>query len=357
MILWLSKTEALQFVEQNRSVIDAAGNPANPFCSSVWFEHFITEVVGDEGRVAVIESDTSGRSVMLLSRDEGAGVRVRSLANYYSSLFTPLLSSAGDRAGAAKDLVRRLSGARPRIATLSLSPLASDCDDTEQLASGLSVSGWFLRRYSCFGNWTLPCDGMTHAQYMAARDSQLRNTYARKAKKLLAAGSLDICTRPEDVDLAMDAFNTVYAKSWKQPEPYPNFVRGWARRCASQGWLRLGTARVDGVVVAAQFWFTIARRAYIFKLAYDEDYAKWSAGTVLTAHMFEHALDVDKVVEIDYLTGDDAYKRSWMSHRRERVGLMACNLATVAGMAAASREWAGAATSNLRARLRASAVT
>ena len=64
----------------------------------------------------------------------------------------------------------------------------------------------------------------------------------------------------------------------------------------------------------------MARRAYIFKLAYDEEYAKWSAGTVLTAHMFRHELDIDRVVEIDYLTGDDPYKGAWMTQRRERTG-------------------------------------
>jgi CelD/BcsL family acetyltransferase involved in cellulose biosynthesis len=36
-----------------------------------------------------------------------------------------------------------------------------------------------------------------------------------------------------------------------------------------------------------------------------------------------HVLDVDRAAVVDYLTGDDAYKRDWMSHRRERVGVSA----------------------------------
>jgi CelD/BcsL family acetyltransferase involved in cellulose biosynthesis len=71
--------------------------------------------------------------------------------------------------------------------------------------------------------------------------------------------------------------------------------------------------------------------AYIFKLAYDEAQSRWSAGTVLTAHLLRHALEVDQVVEIDYLSGDDAYKKSWMTVRRERIGLMACNLRSIGG--------------------------
>ena len=140
----------------------------------------------------------------------------------------------------------------------------------------------------------------------------------------------------------MQAYRTVYEKSWKVPEPYPEFVGEWAAICAENGWLRMGIAWVDDTPIAAQFWFTRNRRAYIFKLAYDEAHAKWSAGTVLSAFLFEHSLDVDRVVEIDYLTGDDAYKRSWMNQRRERVGIIACNPRTWHGLVRGGYEWAGA---------------
>jgi CelD/BcsL family acetyltransferase involved in cellulose biosynthesis len=191
---------------------------------------------------------------------------------------------------------------------------------------------------------------MTFDGYMSTRDSQLRHTFERKSKKLQTAGRLQILTRPEDVDSAMDAFESVYSKSWKQPEPYPNFVREWARLCAERGWLRLGVASIDGVPIAAQFWFTTGRRAYIFKLAYDEAQSRWSAGTVLTALLLRHALEVDQVVEIDYLSGDDAYKKSWMTVRRERIGLMACNLRSVGGAAAAAGEVLGQSTAWFRHR-------
>ena len=258
----------------------------------------------------------------------------------------------GDRAAAMRDIVRELSAARPRLATLQLSPLDAESADTTALLDALRTQGWYARQYFAFGNWTLPCEGLAYDAFIAARDSKVRNTLSRKAKKLHAAGSLEIITAPADVERGMDAWDAIYNKSWKQAEPYPNFVRGWARLCAERGWLRLGLAHVEGKAIAAQFWFTIARRAYIFKLAYDEDYAKWSAGTVLSAHMFEQALEQDKVVEIDYLTGDDTYKSAWMSHRRERIGVLACNLRSVAGLAAAAREKAATLSAPLRQRLR-----
>ncbi|MCC6250741.1 MAG: GNAT family N-acetyltransferase [Rubrivivax sp.] len=355
MIVWLTRAEALRSIENDASTIDACTNPANPFCSSVWLHHFITEVVSARDRVAVVEATGNGRSLMYLRPEQPDKGRLSSLSNYYSSLYSPVLSDATDRLGAATGLARALAQSRPRVSTLNLSPLEKGNSENEQFASVLSDAGWFVRPYLCFGNWTLPCEGLTYADYMSSRASQLRNTHSRKAKKLLASGSLEIYTRTDEVDRAMAGFDAAYARSWKQPDPYPNFVRGWAHRCAEHGWLRVGLARIGGAVVAAQFWFTIARRAYIFKLAYDGAYAKWSAGTVLTAYMFQHALDVDKVIEIDFLTGDDPYKESWMTVRRERIGLMACNLATLTGLAVASKEWAGAATKSWRARLQSAA--
>jgi hypothetical protein len=346
----LTRADALQFAESHASVLDAAGNPCNPFASSLWTRHFLTEVADDDWTILAPNAESDGRSLMLLYCEAGAPTRCMALANYYASLYSPLASTARDRPRAMAALVQQLSDLRPRIGSVNFAPLDDESPDTAALVGALSDQGWYVRRYFCFGNWTLPCDGLSFDDYMTTRDSQLRNTYARKAKKLLAAGTLQVATQPDEVDAAMDAYDAVYAKSWKQPEPYPNFVRGWARHCALQGWLRLGVVRVAGAPIAAQFWFTIDRRAYIFKLAYDEEQSKWSAGTVLSAHLFRHALDVDRVVEIDYLTGDDAYKKSWMTHRRERIGLMACNLRSIGGMVAAATEFAGQVRVRFRTR-------
>ena len=73
--------------------------------------------------------------------------------------------------------------------------------------------------------------------------------------------------------------------------------------------------------------------AYIFKLAYHEDYKGLSPGTVLTAHMMQRVIEEDGIARIDYLSGDDAYKADWMSVRKEQYGLAAYNPRTPAGLA------------------------
>jgi hypothetical protein len=57
--------------------------------------------------------------------------------------------------------------------------------------------------------------------------------------------------------------------------------------------------------------------------------------------MLEHALDIDRVEEVDYLSGDDNYKANWMSDRRERWGIMVFNPKTVWGAAGILRHIGG----------------
>ena len=109
------------------------------------------------------------------------------------------------------------------------------------------------------------------------------------------------------------------------------------------GALRLGIVHVDGEPAAAQLWIVHSGKALIYKLAYDERFGELSVGTILSATLFQHALDVDKVTEVDYLSGDDAYKKDWMSQRRERWGILALNPRTPRGLIAIARHVGGRA--------------
>jgi len=348
----LKKKQLLQFIEEHRGLFDAAGRQ-NPFACSAWLLHMIEQATGDDWRFAIAEAADPRDGLMLLYAD-GHNSNLRALTNYYSSLYSPLVTSAADRDAAARAVIADIDSARPRIARLNLAPLDQSAGDLPALCRGLSSTGWYVKKYFCFGNWYLPCAGLSFRAYMEQRPKQLVNTWTRKAKKFAAEPGtrLEIVTGVEDMDRAISAYTQVYAKSWKKPEPYPEFVPGWARICAQHGWLRLGLVWVNDVPIAAQFWFTMHGHAYIYKLAYDENYSKWSAGTLLTAALMEQALDQDRVVEIDYLTGDDAYKQTWMTDRRERLGVVACNPFTARGLLASGMEIAGSLRSRWRNRPR-----
>lgn len=354
---FLSKANVLEFIRERLDLFDHAGL-SNPFSCSAWMLHFIEQIAEEQWTFVIPEYVGNGESLMLLYSDHKSPYRRSAVANYYTSLYSPLISSvcsASDRNIAVSKLIDQLVELRPRCSIVNLAPLDSDLADVSALRQCFRASGWYVRQYSCFGNWYLPCAGMSFGEYMKSRDSKLFNTWTRKRKKFSGGtrdgARLEIVTSSADTLKAMDAYEKVYTKSWKKPEPYPDFVRKWAVICTQNGWLRLGLAWVGDVPIAAQFWFTMNRHAYIFKLAYDEEYSKWSAGTVLSAHMFEYALEHDRVVEIDYLTGDDAYKKNWMTERRERIGLQACNPRTPRGLQATVIEMASQITKLWRNRL------
>ncbi|MBS0467008.1 MAG: GNAT family N-acetyltransferase, partial [Proteobacteria bacterium] len=143
------------------------------------------------------------------------------------------------------------------------------------------------------------------------------------------------------VERALEAYLAVYAQSWKTPEPCPGFMPGLVRTAAREGWLRLGVLWLGQQPVAAQVWLVHGGKANIYKLAYAKGHEKLSAGSVLTAELMRHVMDEDRVSEVDYLTGDDAYKRDWMAHRRERIGLLAFDPRSPRGLAAAGRHFVG----------------
>jgi CelD/BcsL family acetyltransferase involved in cellulose biosynthesis len=62
----------------------------------------------------------------------------------------------------------------------------------------------------------------------------------------------------------------VYRRSWKEPEPFPDFNAALMRALAPLGMLRLGVLHVGETAAAAQLWVVEKHRATVLKLAHDE---------------------------------------------------------------------------------------
>lgn len=251
---------------------------------------------------------------------------------FYSSLYRPIMAANLQPAELAV-LIRHVM-AETHTATLRFD--AMDPTDTSYatLMSALRLAGMQPYSFFGFGNWFLPVNGRNFAIYLAGLDSQTRNTLKRRRKKFINSGRgrLEIVSAAENMEPALQAWENVYRASWKKPEPFPDFIPGLVHLCARRGWLRLGLAFYDDKPIAAQIWIVNQGRAAIYKLAYDEAAAEHSAGTLLTAHLMQHVLDIDHVHEVDYLIGDDAYKKQWVSHRRERWGIIGHNPKTLRGL-------------------------
>jgi CelD/BcsL family acetyltransferase involved in cellulose biosynthesis len=113
------------------------------------------------------------------------------------------------------------------------------------------------------------------------------------------------------------------------------------RSAATMDRLRLGVLWAGERVAAAQFWLVAGGDAMVLKLAHDEGFKSLSPGTVLTALMLRGLLDDEGVSSLDFGRGDDPYKASWTTRRRQRIGLMLINPRRLEGLATAARSLAG----------------
>jgi hypothetical protein len=323
-----------------------------------WFRNLAATVYPASAELRFYIRRRSGavQAVIPLRAERGAlGWTLHALGNFYTALYEPLCAPGCSGA----DLALLLAAMRrdfPGLGALRLAPMDPASAGYRLMLEALHGAGWRPYEFFSFGNWYQAID-LPAADYLAQRSGILRSTLKRAGKRFAAdGGTLELVTAPQDLARAIDAYQRVYAASWKRPEPYPDFMPGLLRTSAERGSLRLGLAWMGGQPIAAQVWIVAHGKAEIYKLAYDEGYKAYASGTLLTAKLMAHAIDIDRVTEIDYLIGDDPYKQAWMRERRERWGIIAYNPRTPAGLAGWLREALGRALKAARARLRRQAA-
>ena len=238
------------------------------------------------------------------------------LGNWYSFFVRPLMNDAlCNDATRASALLAALARSLAFAGAARFAPVPEP--EAEGLAAAFRASGWIGTLEPCDINHILELNGRSFEAYWAARPGALRETVRRKGGRGLV--SLRIETTFSDAD--WDAYEAIYARSWKPEEGNPAFLRAFAMAEAEAGALRMGMAEIGGEPVAAQFWTVEGGTAWIHKLAHDEASRKHSPGTLLSAALFRHVIDVDRVHTVDFGTGDNPYKRDWMESARPRYAL------------------------------------
>lgn len=280
-----------------------ASGTAAPFDRAEWYA-----LLADTGLTPLIAivSDADNTAALALTQDAG---RITPLRNWYSFTWRELAppGEPGDRLLLA--IARQLKQRGWRV---TLEPVPGEDGSAARLARAFRAAGWQVMVEPCDINHILPVQGRSFAEYWETRPGPLRTTLKRKAKKV----ETQVLTR-FDGQVWAD-YEAIYAASWKPAEDQPAMLRAFAEAEGMAGRLRLGVARADGLAVAAQCWTVENGIAYIHKLAHLESHKPLSAGTTLTAALFQHVIDIDKVHLVDFGTGDQSYKADWMEEVRPR---------------------------------------
>lgn len=311
------------------------------FDSMPWWRVVLAHAVSPGSTVIFVVVRSRGDVIavlpMLLS---GAGLS--SLTTPYTCVYRPFFAVGAThpvRIAAMAAFARFCRG----HGTVRLDALPAEADMIAVLEAGSRQAGLVALRFNHFGNWFEDVEGLTWVAYLARRPGALRATIRRRLQRAekVPDARFALLTDPDQMAEAATAFEWVYARSWKQPEPYPEFNVALMHAIAAFGWLRLGVWSIGLVAVAVQFWVVKDGHATVLKLAHDEAFKSHSPGTVLTALMVRHLLDHEHITRIDFGRGDDEYKQGWAAQRQQRIGLLLVNPWRVAGIATLLRHAVG----------------
>lgn len=310
----------------------------NIFSGSTWYDNFTENILQSEDKLYfyIVQDESTGEIIVILPCfcEHSNNNELKSLTNYYSSLYVPIVNkNHSEWKSGIRIIVKEIKKHKPLWHTVNFHPLPSNNKVIDELQKALKLEGFWVQRYFAFANWVYQINGISFDDYYQERPSRLKNTIKRKIKKLNkeCEYSIQIYTTTDKLDELISDFERIYQLSWKQDEPYPNFVQGLIYKYAKKNQLRFGFLYVNGQAVASQIWFVTHGTVSIFKLAYDPSYKQYSTGSILTKELMRYVFENDKITSIDYLTGDDAYKRDWMSERNERIGLIGYNRRTLNG--------------------------
>jgi len=315
-----------------------------------WYKNLVNSVYSHDKGVRIYVLRRHGTAIAVLPVLIGkawGGKMAQSLANYYTSLYTPLLSPLTKAIDLAS-IIRQIMADNKPMGCFRFAPMDPKSITYRRLLNGLRTAGLVPFQFFSFGNCFLKVDD-SWDDYLADREGTLRSTIKRMGKRFSTdGGTFEIVLGGDRLEACIEAYKEVYADSWKIPEPFPDFMPGLIRSYAEKGAIRLGVAWLANRPVAAQVWIVSNRKASIFKLAYRQSAKDYAPGTLLTAHLMQQALDVDRVAEVDYLIGDDPYKKTWMSDRRERWGIVAYAPRSLAGSLGLASELLGRLTKQMR---------
>ena len=259
---------------------------------------------------------------------------IASLTNWYSGFYDLLLSPALTDPGA---VVRKLiDGVRERLgkgAVIEFNYLDQKAESTALLIRALRSAGLITLTYYHELVRYEDVRKMDFDNYLGQRSAGIRREYGRKGRRLAKHFKLEQVVYGDDsqLDRVLDEYQDIYAKTWKKPERFPQYIPELIRHGLAKQQIRVAMLYLDGQPVATEVYILFNGQATSYKGGYDPAYKKYSPHSVLRIFAFKHLMEVDGVNEIDFGYGDHPYKKDWFSQKRWLVGVLAFNPRSLMG--------------------------
>jgi CelD/BcsL family acetyltransferase involved in cellulose biosynthesis len=272
--------------------------------------------------------------VLLMPLLHRAGSHMQALTTPYTCLYQPSVASGCDLAAAVAALAPLLAP------VLRIDGIDPDWEGWCQIRRGFRRAGRLVMAFASFVNWREKLRGRSWSAYVSERPGALRETIRRRLGKAERDPDcrFTLAETPAEAARLLQDYETIRAASWKPAEPHPAFAAAFVAAAARAGVLRIAALHRNDIPIAAQYWTVERGVATVHKLVYDQTARCLSPGTVLTAWMIRHLIEVELVAELDFGRGDDPYKAAWATTRRRLGGLIVANPYHPFGAAALLRQ-------------------
>lgn len=243
----------------------------------------------------------------------------------HSYLCTPLLRCAG----AGRTLAAFFDWLESKDAPcrlMAFSHIAGDGDFHKLLLEELNRRGnlsfhdeWFNRAlYQPRANAAAAVEGIS---------GRHRKELRRKRNRLAELGEIEFLALEEDGDLDrwIADFLSLEAKGWKGEQQTAfasdkrskRFFEEAARRAFARGQLMMLALCLDGVPIAMKCNFLSGRGSFAFKIAFDEDFARYSPGVLLELENLERLATMPAVEWMDSCAAAEHFmiNRLWTARR------------------------------------------
>jgi CelD/BcsL family acetyltransferase involved in cellulose biosynthesis len=264
---------------------------------------------GDGAELAIDVVRRDGRLVgaLPLVVHRRAGLRVARFPGGQCSVLSDLMLAPDADASVAARLTESLAG-RCDVADLHGLPAES------RIAAALGPRLALIERIEAP---VLDIAGGWDAVYRAKTTSKKRNQHRRRRRQLGELGHLTVTVarRLDELEPALEEAFRLHALRWDGRPDGSDFAtpagkrfhRAALRRLAAIDVPRIVTLRLDGRAIAFHYWFALAGRMYVHRLAFDPALARWSPGLVNTLDAIETAAD-EGLTRVEFLGGGERYK-------------------------------------------------
>lgn len=277
-----------------------------------WWRHY-----GDGGELAVHVAFRDGRLVgaLPLCMRSRYGLRVLSFLGGETSSLADVLIADGERPELATALVERGASSGQDFADLSGLPAGN------RLAATLGPSRLTLIERSEAP--VLDLSAGWDAVYRSRLSSKRRNHNRRRRRQLAELGrvEVDVARSETELERALEDAFALHLLRWDGRPDGSGFAtpvgrrfhHATARALARLDVPRIVTLKIDGRPVAFHYYLLLEGRMYVYRIAFDPTFGRFSPGVINTLDAIQAAAD-EGAARVEFLGGAERYKIELADH-------------------------------------------